>query len=243
MKRILSFVLCASFILAASASLLAEEVESADSEGWISLFDGQSLGGWKKVDEAGGGDISVKNGAITLGMGAMATGICHESAPDGPFPTTGYEIEYTAMRAMGNDFFAALTFPVGESFCTFINGGWGGTLIGLSSLDGFDASENNTSGFFNFKNKIWYRFCIRVTERMIRVGIDDEEVAKVFLDGHKVGTRIEMSRFQPLGFATWVCEGHVKEIRYRLLTPEELAEIAHDADRAAGTKRKFPVSP
>jgi hypothetical protein len=36
----------------------------------------------------------------------------------------------------GSDFFAALTFPVNDLFCTLINGGWGGMLVGLSSLDG-----------------------------------------------------------------------------------------------------------
>ena len=44
----------------------------------------------------------------------------------------------------GGDFFATLTFPVDDSFCTFVTGGWGGDIVGLSSIDGWDASDNET---------------------------------------------------------------------------------------------------
>lgn len=214
----------------------------AEGEGWISLFDGQSLGVWKKVDEGGSGEVTVKDGAIILGMGVMGTGIKFAPEDGREFPKTDYEITFTATRSLGTDFFAALTFPVGESFCSFINGGWGGTLVGLSSLDGFDASENNTSSYFGFKNNIWYIFRVRVTTRMIRVWLDDEPVIEAFLDGREVSTRMEVSQFQPLGFTAWVCEGRIKNIFYRPLTAEERNEMNKEADRAARTERSFPVN-
>ena len=194
------------------------------------------------MEEGGSGDVKIVDGAVSLGMGAMSTGIRYTPADEVPFPTSNYEIEYTAMRPLGNDFFAALTFPVGKSFCTFVNGGWGGTLCGLSSLNGMDASENNTSSYYGFKNKIWYTFRVRVTERKIQVWLDDESILETFLDGREVSTRIEMSSYEPLGFANWICEGRIKSIWYRLLTAEEIAEITAEADRASVTKKSFPVN-
>ena len=192
--------------------------------GWISLFDGKTLGCWQKHEEGGSGDVKVENGAIQLGMGVMSTGIQYVPADGAPFPKTGYEIEYIASRSLGTDFFAALTFPVGDSFCTFVNGGWGGTLCGLSSIDGMDASENNTSSYHGFKNNIWYVFRVRVTDRAIRVWLDDEPIIEASLKDRKISTRIEMEAYQPLGFASWVCEGRIKSIWYRTLSGEELAE-------------------
>ena len=48
-------------------------------------------------------------------------------------PTNNYEISLEAMRVEGSDFFCALTFPVGNDPCSFIVGGWGGGVVGLSS--------------------------------------------------------------------------------------------------------------
>jgi hypothetical protein len=47
-----------------------------------------------------------------------------------------YEIKLEAKKVTGNDFFCGMTFPVGDSFCSFIVGGWGGPVVGLSSIDG-----------------------------------------------------------------------------------------------------------
>lgn len=241
--RVLPIFAAFGLIFAFASDTVAENPseQSTDDEGWISLFDGETLGSWKKVEEGGSGDVAVKNGVLSIGMGAMSTGIRYEPADGAEFPVTDYEIEFIARRTLGNDFFAALTFPVGDSFCTLVNGGWGGTLIGLSSIDGFDASENSTSSYYGFKNKIWYIFRLRVTSRVIRAWLDDEPIIKTFLDGRQVSTRIEMSSYEPLGFATWICEGEIKKIHYRRLTVDEIAESAAEADRASVTKKKFPV--
>lgn len=230
------FLLFLLFCLVGTISL-AQEAEPE----WISLFDGVSLEGWQRVEEGGSGGVSVRDGAMVIEMGVMGSGVVYRPAADKEFPKTDYEIEYTALRQLGNDFFAALTFPVGDACCTFVNGGWGGTLLGLSSIDGFDASENNTSSYFGFKNKIWYTFRVRVTERTIQVWLDDEQVVRTFLDGRQVTTRIEMNLFRPLGFAAWICEGHIRDIRYRTLSESEVAELSREADLAAGTKKHFPV--
>ena len=50
-----------------------------------------------------------------------------------------YEVTLEGKRVAGDDFFCTTTFPVGESFCSFVVGGWHGTVVGLSSIDGMDA--------------------------------------------------------------------------------------------------------
>ena len=72
------------------------------------------------------------------------------------FPKTNYELRLEAMRADGHDFFAGITFPVNDSHCSWIVGGWGGSIVGLSSLDDMDASENDTSISRNFQTGRWY---------------------------------------------------------------------------------------
>ena len=78
--------------------------------------------------------------------------------------TTNYELSYEAMRLAGRDFFAAATFPVGNSYITLVNGGWGG-VSGLSSLDAMDASENETTRSLRYQDKTWYCFRVRAPTR------------------------------------------------------------------------------
>ena len=80
-----------------------------------------------------------------------STGITHTN----PLPKINYEVTLKAMKIDGSDFFCGLTFPVNDAFCTLIAGGWGGGLVGLSSLDNYDASENETSTFRGFEKKRW----------------------------------------------------------------------------------------
>ena len=59
--------------------------------------------------------------------------------------TVHMTVTYRETHGMqGGDFFCGLTFPYGDASCTFVVGGWGGGLVGLSSINGDDASENET---------------------------------------------------------------------------------------------------
>lgn len=185
------------------------------------LFDGKSLEGWKKTDFYKAGEVKVEDGKIVMSAGTSMTGVtCTRS----DLPTTNYEFRYEAMRIDGRDFFAAATFPVGKSFITLVNGGWGGGITGLSSLDGMDASENETTQSFHYQSKTWYRFRVRVTDKMIRCAIDDKEIVAVNHQDRRVNTRIETRRNQPLGFATWETSGAVRGVKVRRLTDAEIAE-------------------
>ncbi len=184
------------------------------------LFDGKTLDGWKKTDFFQAGEVKVEDGSIILTHGPKMSGI---TSTRKDLPKIDYELTYEAMRTAGTDFFAAATFPVGESFLTFVNGGWGGNVTGLSSLNGSDASENPTNHFFKYKDKTWYKFRVRVTDAVIRCWIDDAPIVAVNYKGQTVGTRLETRPSQPLGFATWESGGAVRKVEVRRLTPDEVA--------------------
>ena len=86
------------------------------------LFDGKSLEGWKKADFFNAGEVKVEEGRIVISPGRSMSGI---TSTHFDLPTTNYELSYEAMRLEGRDFFAAATFPVGKSFITLVNVGWG----------------------------------------------------------------------------------------------------------------------
>jgi len=187
--------------------------DTAQPSGWTALFDGVSLKGWRETPFTGHGQVRVKDGMILIGKGQL-TGITWTGA----FPRSGYEIRFEATRLDGSDFFAGLTFPVKDSACSLISGGWGGSVVGLSSLDGDDASENETSTVRNFEKGRWYAFRLSVTENRIRVWIDADLVIDADIAGRKVGLRPgEIDLSQPLGFAAYSTVGGLRKIEYRRL--------------------------
>ena len=197
------------------------------ADGPLVLFDGKTLDGWKKTEFSRAGAVSVADGAIVMEAGPAMTGV---TSTRNDLPKTDYELSYQAKRLAGVDFFAAATFPVAESHATFVNGGWGGHVTGISSLDGADASENDTNSAFPYKNDTWYRFRVRVTRAKIQCWVDDKRVVDVSIADREVGTRIESHRSKPLGFATWASKGAVRAIEVRRLTAAEVAEAAKDQD-------------
>ncbi|HPY30792.1 MAG TPA: DUF1080 domain-containing protein [Verrucomicrobiota bacterium] len=184
-------------------------------EGWQSLFDGQHLGNWREINYAGRGEVRVESGCLLLDMGSPFTGVRWTNS----FPTDGYEIAFDAMRTLGSDFFCGLTVPVGNSHCTFIVGGWGGGLVGLSNLDGYDASENETTRFMNFDTGRWYRIRLRVTAERLEAWIDQDKLVSVARADRDFSLRpgdIELSA--PLGISAWQTGAALREIRWRKVT-------------------------
>jgi hypothetical protein len=178
-----------------------------------SLFDGKTLKGWRVTDFAGKGDVEVKDGKIIMHEGVM-TGINYTNE----VPKMNYEVNYEASRISGSDFFASLTFPVDDSFCTLITGGWGGGVVGISSLDNHDASENETTQYLNFENEKWYHFRIRVTPKKLEAWIDDKKVVNVDTTGRTISVRPgEIEASKPFGFATWATGGALKNIKLKRL--------------------------
>ncbi len=183
---------------------------------WKNLFDGKTLKGWKVPEFGGEGEVYVKDGMIVMEMGSSMTGITWT----GDLPRNDYELTLEGMRIDGCDFFCTTTFPVGKDQCSLVTGGWGGMVVGLSNVDYYDASDNMTTTFYDFKPKTWYPVRIRVTAAKIEAWIGDEQVVDQPRKGHKFGIRAECDLCQPLGISTWCTTGAVRNIRIRRLTSD-----------------------
>jgi 3-keto-disaccharide hydrolase/Trehalose utilisation len=225
---------CLTLVLAGSGgSFLATQPAGAaeppaPSMGWQPLFDGKTLAGWAVTDFAGHGDVTATNGQLVLQMGATLTGVNWTN----PVPKTDYEVELDARKLEGNDFLCGLTFPVADSFCSFIVGGWGGGVVGLSSIDGMDASENQTTQYRSFDKGRWYHIRVRVTRERIQAWLDHELMADVVTRGHRITLRygdIELSK--PLGLATYVTTAAMRNIRLRTFPPPRVRKLALVAGR------------
>ena len=180
----------------------------------LTAQDWRPVTGWQETKFTGHGVARVEKDAIFLDPGAPMTGVTRAAA----FPKIDYEIRYEAARLKGGDFFASLTFPVGDSHCTWVTGGWGGDIVGLSNIDGWDASDNETRSYFTFETGRWYAFRIQVTGASIRVWIDEQSVVNVPIAGRKVDLRRgEMNLSTPLGFASYNTAGGIRKIEYRLM--------------------------
>jgi hypothetical protein len=204
------------------ARAAAQPPAPSEGEGWESLFDGRTLRGWRVVDFVGSGPVQVTRGLIVLGAGDPFTGIVHTN----PLPRLNYEIALEAMRLSGSDFFCGLTFPVRESHCSLIVGGWGGSVVGLSNVDGMDASENETTQFIDFQTGRWYRIRLRVTEQKIEAWIEQKKVVNLTTTGRKISLRFgDIEKCVPLGISSWMTGAALREIRLRRLsTPDSPAE-------------------
>lgn len=140
---------------------------------WQPLFNGKNLTGWEETDYAGRGKVSVKNGELHLDGGEILTGVTWKDKET--LPKTNYEIVYEAKKIDGSDFFALITFPVGDKYASLVTGGWGGAVTGISSINSMDASENDTTLYVKYEPNIWYKFRVRVTPKMITVWLDPHE--------------------------------------------------------------------
>jgi hypothetical protein len=210
----------ALWLACALCSALPALRSAAAEPEWISLFDGKTLDGWQVTDFGGAPeDARVENGTLVLDMGttSMSGVTCTRTVPK-----LDYEICLQAMRVQGSDFFCGLTFPIRESFCSLIVGGWGGSLIGISSFEGMDASENETTATRNFENGRWYALRLRVTDDRIQAWIDDQRVVDARPGQRRISVRAEVENSKPLGFATWYTKAALKDLRLRLLTPDEI---------------------
>ena len=211
--RLAAHLAAAALLLIGGAAIHAQAPKDP-AQAWEPLFDGKTLGNWQSTKFIGEGPVRVENGQIVLEPGNDLTGITWT----GPrLPTTNYELALQAMRLEGGDFFAGVTFPVNDSFCSLILGGWGGTVVGLSSINGMDASENQTSQSIAFEPRRWYDVRIRVTPAKIEAWLDERQIVDVDLKGNKVDTRIEVDPSKPLGVASWRTKSALRAIRLRRL--------------------------
>ncbi|MEM7474026.1 MAG: DUF1080 domain-containing protein [Planctomycetota bacterium] len=189
-----------------------KDTKAKSDDGWKPLLPKKGLEGWEITDFGIPAQVTNDGKVLLLETGDPLNGINYTK---GDFPKDNFEIYLEANRMDGSDFFVGLTFPVGESHCSLIAGGWGGSLVGLSSVDDFDASENATTTSHDFENGRWYKVKLRVDEEFVRAWIDDEEFFRQERDGHEFSTRIEVDGSQPLGFCTFMSKVSVRDFKWK----------------------------
>jgi 3-keto-disaccharide hydrolase len=208
-----------SFLSALAAALVVEMATGCGAPGetavkepeWRPLLDGSTLAGWEKADFTGEEDPRIEGGSLIIPSGQPMTGVRYARE----FPRSDYEIEMEAMRVEGSDFFCGLTFPVEDSHASLILGGWGGGVCGVSSFDGLDASENETTTYREFTKGKWYRVRLRVTEGSIEAWLDEERIVAVTTEGLRIDVRGDIRPCLPLGLATYRTKGAIRKLRWR----------------------------
>jgi hypothetical protein len=182
----------------------------------IVLFDGKSLKNWKKTEYGGEGEVKVKDGLLVVEMGAQLSGVTW-AGPE--LPSTDYEVSLEAMKIDGSDFFCGIAFRVGKSTASFVAGGWGGGVCGISSIDGGNASENETSIVRSFAKDRWYQFRLRVLPEKILVWLDGEKIIDVEIKGRTVEIHPAMESGLPFGLATFTTTAAYRNIKLKKLPP------------------------
>ena len=185
----------------------------APTAAWVDLFDGQTLGAFAPTEFGGQGAVAVHEGAIQLEFGSPLSGITWQGA----LPQGEYEVEVTAARVSGNDFFCALTFPVGQDHLTLVLGGWGGTVCGLSSLDGLDAAHNETRTLRRFEAGRYYTTRVVVRAATVEAHLDGELLCRMNRADHTLSLRPEVQLSRPLGIANFATVAAVRSVRWRPL--------------------------
>lgn len=199
----------------ASASQPATQPASTGAP-WRDLFDGKTLVGWRPSGYGGEGEATVEDGKLVIPLGERLSGLTYT----GEVPTANYEVELEARRMSGTDFFVGLTFPVNQSHASLILGGWGGSVCGISSLDGEDANNNETRKLMRFKKEQWYKVRLRVEPPHLRAWVDDQPVVDVNITGKAVGIREEIAPSKPLGLATFATAAELRSVRVREIAGE-----------------------
>ncbi len=181
---------------------------------WQVLFDGTSLAEWEATSFGGEGECTIVDKTMWVEMGGPMSGMTYLGDD---LPLVNYEISLEAKRVEGVDFFCGLTFPVDDSHCSLIVGGWAGSLVGLSCIDDKDASDNETKKILKFDDDRWYEIRVRVEADRIRSWIDDELVVDLKTTGRKISLRNETLPSRPLGVSSFQTTAAYRNIKIRRL--------------------------
>ncbi len=196
---------------------------SAPLRSWEMLAGAQAAM-WRSAEIPNSGKVEVRDGEAVLEEGGPISGLRFTGWIDGAFPVRDYEIAFDAMRVEGEDFFAAVTFPVRsiETCCTLIVGGWGGGLVGISSIDGQDAADNMTRSEQRFENGKWYHIRLEVRDELLRCWIDERIVFNTSIKARAIGMRAGyIENCLPFGLATYGSKGRVRALVVRELAAEK----------------------
>lgn len=196
----------------AASSPASEPKPPVPSAGWKELEIREGAP-WEQSRFGGDGDFKIQDGVIHLGFGDPLTGVRWK----GDFPKNNYEISLEARRTNGFDFFCGLTLPLDDQRFSLILGGWGGSLIGISSIGGLDAANNETMIIREFEQNRWYKIRMRVSDQKLNAYLDDEEIIDFTRDDRPLDIRAELEQSTPVGLAAFQCVSEIRNIRVRQL--------------------------
>lgn len=206
-------------LLLTSCNPLEKKAEPARK--W-DLLAADQLVHWMAAEMPEAGKVEVRDGEAVMAPGGPMSGLRYDNWQGGGLPVRDYAVSCEAMRVDGGDFFAAITFPVRSiaTCATLIVGGWGGGLVGISSIDGEDASNNSTRSEQQFENGKWYRLKFEVRDEEIKAWIDDRLVINVSIKDRAVGLRPGyIEKCAPFGLATFGSTGRVRNLVIEELRP------------------------
>ncbi len=213
-----------TFVLLLLALLVLSKAGSAEALNQIVLFDGKTLDDWQIVDIGGSGEVLLEDKSMIIRMGDSISGAVYKKAKD--LPLTNYEITLEARRTQGVDFFCGLTFPVGDlkTCATLVLGGWGGSVTGISNIDGMDAAENSTGTYQRYEDDKWYKVKLRVTPKNISAWVGDKKVVDLDTEGKKISVRPgPIESYLPLSITTFATEAEIKDVKLKPLPAEKTA--------------------
>lgn len=226
--RMIASVMAVACALASPHILIAEDAtknpgtEPAAKTEWKVLCDGKSLKDWNVTQFGGEGAVKAEGGEIVMQRGTDLTGINWTGAE---LPKRNYEVVLDAKKIDGNDFFCGLVFPIGDAYCSFVAGGWGGEVVGLSAVDGMYADGNETTSTMSFDAKRWYQIRLRVSDTYVQAWIDNKRVFSLNTSGKKLTVHPAVAVLKPIGVSCYATVAAVRNIRLRELTKEEAAEV------------------
>ena len=178
----------------------------------------RSLAGWKDSGFAGAGETKVEPNfrgqgpVILIEAGQSLSGITFTN----PVPKTNFEVTLEALKIQGSDFFIGLTFPVAEAHATLVLGGWGGATTGISSIDGLDASENDTTKFLGYDKDKWFRIRMKVTPGRLETWINDDKIVDQDIKERRISMRFgEIENSVPFGLATYQTTTVIRKVEIK----------------------------
>jgi len=190
-----------------AAAGCGREKEMVAEDSWTDMTDH-----WEAVS---GGEVRTGE-PLRIGWGESLTAVKW----GGEIPEPPFELKLMAKRVDGTDFFCAVTFPVreGDGSVTLVVGGWGGGIVGISSIDGKDASENETTSNQRFETGVWYKIRLICESERIATWINGEKVVDVDTTGKELSLRPgPISDCAPFGLATWQTTGVIRNVRWRAI--------------------------
>lgn len=216
--RLILLSYCVGLLLTGATGFGAE----ASKE--VVLFDGKSLDDWEMIDIGASGYVELDEdlGEMLIRQGDSLSGAIYKKAKD--LPIERYEITLEVKRTMGVDFFCGLTFPVGnlETCATLVLGGWGGSVTGISSIDGDDASNNATGTYQRYEDDKWYAVRLWVTPENLSAWVDGKQVVDIDIAGRKISLRPgPMESYAPLSLTTFNTAASVRKVVFKPLTAEK----------------------